>query len=83
MISKILKILGFQPRISSFSRSLEQFFLTVGQSNCGNEIPFYIDLELIVGTNARFDKFISESQTFSRFYMDHFESNADFLNQEK
>ena len=29
VISKILKILGFQVRISSFSRSLEQFFLTV------------------------------------------------------
>ena len=26
----------------SFSRSLEQFFLTVGQNNFGNEIPFLI-----------------------------------------
>ena len=26
----------------SFSRSLEQFFLTVGQNNFGNKIPFFI-----------------------------------------
>jgi hypothetical protein len=25
----------------SFSRSLEQFFLTVGQNNFGNKIPFF------------------------------------------
>ena len=31
MISKILQ---------SFSRSLEHFFLTVGQNNFGNKIPF-------------------------------------------
>jgi hypothetical protein len=31
-----LKILGLQPRIPKvFSRSLEQFFLTVGQNNFG------------------------------------------------
>ena len=41
MISKVLQILGLQPRISKvFSRSLEQFFLTVGQNNFGNKIPF-------------------------------------------
>ena len=40
MISKFLQILGLQPRIfKSFSRSLEQFFLTVGQINFGNKIP--------------------------------------------
>ena len=44
--SKILQILGLQPRISkvfylkSFSRSLEQLFLTVGQNNYGNKVPF-------------------------------------------
>ena len=37
MISKILQILGLQPRIS---KSLEQFFLTVDQNNFGNKIPF-------------------------------------------
>ena len=37
VISKNLQILGLQPR--SFSRSLEQFFLTVGQNNFGNKIP--------------------------------------------
>ena len=38
MISKILQI------FKSFSRSLEQFFLTVGQNNFGNKIPiFYYD----------------------------------------
>ena len=42
MISKYLKILGLQPRISKvFSRSLEQFFLTVGQNNFGNKIPVF------------------------------------------
>ena len=40
MISKMLQILGLQPRISKVSRSLEQFFLTVGQNNFGNKIPF-------------------------------------------
>ena len=30
----------------SFSRSLEQFFLTVGQNNFGNKIPFTIYLQL-------------------------------------
>ena len=27
----------------SFSQSLEQFFLTVGQNNFGNKIPFLVD----------------------------------------
>ena len=35
MISKILKILGLQPRIS-------KVFLTVGQNNFGNKIPFLL-----------------------------------------
>ena len=40
MISKILKILSLQPQISKvFSRSLEHFFLRVGQNNFGNKIP--------------------------------------------
>ena len=39
-ISKIVIILELQSRISKvFSQSLEQFFLTVGQNNFGNEIP--------------------------------------------
>ena len=29
------------PNFKSFSRSLEQFFLTVGQNNFGNKIPFF------------------------------------------
>ena len=46
MISQVLQILCLQPRISKdFSRSLEQFFLTVGQNNFGNnfgyKIPFF------------------------------------------
>ena len=40
MISKFLQILGLQPR--SFSRSLEQFLLTVGQNNLSNKIPFIL-----------------------------------------
>ena len=38
-----LKIFGLQPRISKvFSRSLEQFFLTVGQNNFGNKISLFV-----------------------------------------
>ena len=41
MISKILRILGLQPRISKvFYGSLEYFLLTVGQDNFGNKILF-------------------------------------------
>ena len=41
MTSTFLQILGLQPRLlQSFSRSLEQFFLTVGQNDFGNKIPF-------------------------------------------
>ena len=44
MISKILQILSLQPRISKVSsRSLEQFFLTVGQNNFGNKVPFIFE----------------------------------------
>ena len=44
MISKFLKILGLQPQISIFfSRSLQQFLLTVGQNNFGNKIPILTD----------------------------------------
>ena len=32
----------------SFSRSLEQFFLTVGQNNFGNKIPFHIHFHVIL-----------------------------------
>ena len=47
MISNFLKILGLQPRISKvFLESLEQFFLTVGQNNFGNKIP-YLNLYLL------------------------------------
>ena len=50
MISKILKILGLQ---QSFSRSLEQFFLTVGQNNFGNKIPLFNDLPSVANlTNS-------------------------------
>ena len=42
MISKNLQILGLQPRnFKSFSQSLEQFFLTVGQ----NKITFQVTEE--------------------------------------
>ena len=40
--SDLKKILNSRPSASnfkSFSRSLEQFFLTVGQNNFGNKIP--------------------------------------------
>ena len=50
MISKFLQILGFQPRnFKSFSRSLEQFFLTVGQNNFGNKIPLQLWLQKYFG----------------------------------
>ena len=31
----------------SFSRSLEQFFLTVGQNNFGNKIPYHIAMHCV------------------------------------
>ena len=40
-LRKTFVIQGWRPRIcKSFSRSLEEFFLTVGQNNFGNKIPF-------------------------------------------
>ena len=46
MISKLLQILSLQPQISKVfhDRSLEQFFLTVGQNNFGNKIPFFFHI---------------------------------------
>ena len=40
MISNILQILGLQPRISKFFSITRIFFLTVGQNNFCNKIPF-------------------------------------------
>ena len=46
MISKCLQILGL-------SRSLEHFFLTAGQNNLGNKIPFttFSDFSLVDKSN--------------------------------
>ena len=44
-LSDLKKVLNSWPSASnfkSFSRSLEQFFLTVGQNNFGNKIPFFM-----------------------------------------
>ena len=42
MISKILQIFGLQPRISSvFLNHYEDLFLTVGQNNFENKIPYF------------------------------------------
>ena len=41
-MSKKFQTLDLHPR--SFSRSLGQFFLTVGQNNFGNKIPLYFSL---------------------------------------
>ena len=42
VISKFLQILGLQPRISKvFLNHQNNFFLTVGQNNFGNKIPFF------------------------------------------
>ena len=47
MISKILQILGLQPRISKKnSQPLEQFFLKVDQDNFGNKIPLFISFRM-------------------------------------
>ena len=55
-----MQILGLQPRISKFSsRSLEQFFLTVGQYNFGNKYQYYflnfhspsMSREILAGVN--------------------------------
>ena len=39
-MQKIWKFSAFSLEFKSFSWSLEQFFLTVGQNNFGNKIPF-------------------------------------------
>ena len=39
MISKNFQILTFSREFQKSSRSLKQFFLTVGQNNFGNKIP--------------------------------------------
>ena len=36
-----MKILGLQPQMSKVRLLLEQFFLTVGQNNFSNKIPFF------------------------------------------
>ena len=36
----------------SFSRSLEHFFLTVGQNNFGNKIPFFLKTFLLLLQNS-------------------------------
>ena len=46
-----MQIPGLQP-LKIFSRSLEQFFLTVGQNNFGNKIP---DLKIIHLYTWRYD----------------------------
>ena len=46
MISKCLQILGFHSRISKvFPRSQKKNFITVGQNNFGNEIPFILQID--------------------------------------
>ena len=40
VISKYLQTLGLQPQISKMFLIKEHFFLTVGQNNFGNKIPF-------------------------------------------
>ena len=47
-LSLSLKIFAnSRPPASSFSRSLEQFFLTAGQKNFGNKIPFEEIFEVV------------------------------------
>ena len=41
VISKICKFLAFSLEFQKNSQSLEQFFLTVGEINFGNKIPFF------------------------------------------
>ena len=66
VISYILQILSLQPRISKdFSRSLEQFFLTVGQ----NKRILFIPKELIFVTRCPAIMFII--LTFQKFFLDH------------
>ena len=61
MISKNLPILSLEFEI--FSPSLEQFFLTVGQNNFVNKIPFLaLALKLKIGSQQR-----KQRQTKKRF----------------
>ena len=40
VISKLLQILGLQPRISKVFSITRTIFFTVGQNNYGNKVPF-------------------------------------------
>ena len=52
VISKIWQILSLQPQISKvFYQSIEQFFLTVGQNNFGNKIPFLSSKFIFMSSN--------------------------------
>ena len=55
MISKFCKFSAFSLEFKSFSRSLDQFFLTVGQNNFGNKIPFLFLLccAIVLISNAK------------------------------
>ena len=53
MISKSLQIRSIQPYdFKSFSRSVEHFFLTIGQNNFGNKIPFHEGDENLIESMA-------------------------------
>ena len=59
------KLENSRPSASSFSRSLEQFFLTVGQNNFGNKIPFlskihYTKAELLQLNDIQFIIYLPE-----------------------
>ena len=71
MISNILQILGLQPRIfKSFSRSLEQFFLTLGQNNFGKKIPFLFSFIIFFCTYQELWLFFLRHQWAHRNYWD-------------
>ena len=64
----------------SFSRTLEQFFLTVGQNNFGNKIPFFfVSKKFSQGKNTNEVLVIVFKCSLERFKWVRFHLNAIFL----
>ena len=61
MISKLCKFSAFNLEFQKiFSRSLEQFFLNVGQNNFGNKIPLLLPVSLKVRYHLRCESLCDE-----------------------
>ena len=78
MVSKFLQILGLQPRILEFQNFFSinrSIFLTVGQNNFGNKIPYF--LTSIGGAGVK-----KLCETFFEIHIWHFQKTSNLLSHE-